>query len=209
MHPHGHVVWSSVSGPSRRRSSCACTPTAPHILWVLAACSPSPGPSTVQLHEAIVSVRLACMPVVRPKRPKSGELPHLSAASNDATNRAAPSTTSHAAPSTICSRALAASAVFVLGFGCKGKGKVANYGVAIAPPNVAKEEDIPWSSAAQLFFIGSRGRAQLQAFPCWPVVDAWLAEVTKPLQTRKKCLVLQGEFCTGKTEFVRVFFHLG
>ena len=52
-------------------------------------------------------------------------------------------------------------------------------------------------------------RAQLQAFPCWPVVDAWLAEVTKPLQTRKKCLVLQGEFCTGKTEFVRVFFHLG
>ena len=52
-------------------------------------------------------------------------------------------------------------------------------------------------------------RAQLQAFPRWPVVDAWLSVVTMPLQTRKKCLVLQGESRTGKTEFVRGLFSLG
>ena len=42
--------------------------------------------------------------------------------------------------------------VFVPGFGCKGKGEVANYGVAIAPPNGAKEEDLPlvFSSPAVL-----------------------------------------------------------
>ena len=49
--------------------------------------------------------------------------------------------------------------VFVPGFGCKGKGEVANYGVAIAPPNVAKEEDLPlvFSSPAVLHRLkGSR-----------------------------------------------------
>ena len=50
---------------------------------------------------------------------------------------------------------------------------------------------------------------QLQSFPRWPLVDEWLAEVTKPLQTRKPCLVLQGPSCTGKTEFVRGLFSLG
>ena len=49
--------------------------------------------------------------------------------------------------------------VFVPGFGCKGKGEVANYGVAIAPPNGAKEEDLPlvFSSPAVLHRLkGSR-----------------------------------------------------
>ena len=157
MLPHGHVVWRSVSGPSRRRSSCACTPTAPHILLVLAACSPSPGPSTVQLHEAIVSVRLACMPVVRPKRPKSGELPHLSAASNDATNRAAPSTTSHApihnplqSPRSLLYSCLALVARV------KERSQIM---VLPLPHQMERRKKISlWSSAAQLFFIGSRGR---------------------------------------------------
>ena len=52
-------------------------------------------------------------------------------------------------------------------------------------------------------------RAQLQKFPRQPVVDAWLHEATKPLQTRKRCLVLQGPSRTGKTEFVRGLFALG
>ena len=52
-------------------------------------------------------------------------------------------------------------------------------------------------------------RGQLQSFPRWPLVDAWLAEVMKPLQTRKKCLVLHGPSRTGKTEFVRPLFPLG
>ena len=52
-------------------------------------------------------------------------------------------------------------------------------------------------------------RAQLKPFPRWPFVDAWLTEATKPLQPRKKCLVLQGPSRTGKTEFVRGLFSLG
>ena len=52
-------------------------------------------------------------------------------------------------------------------------------------------------------------RSQLRPFPRWPVVDAWLTEVTKPLQSRKKCLVLHGPSRTGKTEFVRGLFSLG
>ena len=52
-------------------------------------------------------------------------------------------------------------------------------------------------------------RSKLQPFPRWPAVDAWLAEVTKPLQTRKKCLVLHGPSRTGKTEFVRGLYSLG
>ena len=52
-------------------------------------------------------------------------------------------------------------------------------------------------------------RGQLQKFPRWPLVDAWLAEVTKPLQTRKRFLVLQGLSRTGKTEFVIGLFSLG
>ena len=52
-------------------------------------------------------------------------------------------------------------------------------------------------------------RRQLQPFPRWSLVDAWLKEVTKPLQTRKKFLVLQGPSRTGKTEFVRGLFSLG
>ena len=52
-------------------------------------------------------------------------------------------------------------------------------------------------------------RGQMLPFPRWPVVDRWLAEVTMPLQPRKKCLVLQGPSRTGKTEFVRGLFPLG
>ena len=55
----------------------------------------------------------------------------------------------------------------------------------------------------------AESRAQLQTFPRWPIADAWLAEVTKPLQTRKRCLVLHGPSRTGKTEFVRGLFPLG
>ena len=54
----------------------------------------------------------------------------------------------------------------------------------------------------------AESRAQLTTFPRWPVVDAWLSEVTKPLQPRKKCLVLHGPSRTGKTEFVRGLFPL-
>ena len=39
-------------------------------------------------------------------------------------------------------------------------------------------------------------------------MDAWLSEVTKPLQPRKRCLVLHGPSRTGKTEFVRGLFPL-
>ena len=52
-------------------------------------------------------------------------------------------------------------------------------------------------------------RAKLQKFPRVSVVDAWLHEATKPLQPRKRCLVLQGPSRTGKTEFVRGLFALG
>ena len=52
-------------------------------------------------------------------------------------------------------------------------------------------------------------RSRLQAFPRWPVVDAWLGEVTQPHLSRKRCLVLQGESGLGKTEFVRGLFPLG
>ena len=52
-------------------------------------------------------------------------------------------------------------------------------------------------------------RAKLHKFPRVPVVDAWLHEATKPLQPRKRCLVLQGPSRTGKTEFVRGLFALG
>ena len=57
--------------------------------------------------------------------------------------------------------------------------------------------------------VQAASRKQLQEFPRWPIVDAWLAEVMKPLQTRKKCLVLHGPSRTGKTEFVRALFPLG
>ena len=59
-------------------------------------------------------------------------------------------------------------------------------------------------SAAQ-----AASRSQLRPFPRWPVVDAWLADATKPHQHRKKCLVLQGPSRRGKTEFVRGLFPLG
>ena len=52
-------------------------------------------------------------------------------------------------------------------------------------------------------------RASLKPFPSWPVVDEWLAEVTRPAQSRKRVLVLQGPSRTGKTEFVRCLFPLG
>ena len=52
-------------------------------------------------------------------------------------------------------------------------------------------------------------RQHLQVFPRWPVVDAWLSEVTRPNLARKRCLVLHGPSRTGKTEFVRGLFPLG
>ena len=57
--------------------------------------------------------------------------------------------------------------------------------------------------------LQAASRQHLQAFPRWPIVDAWLTEVMKPLQTRKKCLVLHGPSRTGKTEFVRALWPLG
>ena len=59
-------------------------------------------------------------------------------------------------------------------------------------------------SAAQ-----AASRAHLQPFPRWPLVDEWLAEVSMPQQTRKRCLVLHGPSRTGKTEFVRGLFPFG
>ena len=52
-------------------------------------------------------------------------------------------------------------------------------------------------------------RTKLKEFPRWPLVDAWLGEVSVPLQPRKRCLVLHGPTRTGKTEFVRMLFPLG
>ena len=52
-------------------------------------------------------------------------------------------------------------------------------------------------------------RRGLKPFPRWPIGENWLREVRKPLQTRKRCLVLQGPSRTGNTEFVRGLFPLG
>ena len=52
-------------------------------------------------------------------------------------------------------------------------------------------------------------RSTLKPFPSWPVVDAWLEEVMKPAQSRKRVLVLSGPSRTGKTEFVRTLFPIG
>ena len=49
--------------------------TAPHILWDLPTCSPSRRAPDVQLHAALLSAWLACMPVVRQKWAWSGDLP--------------------------------------------------------------------------------------------------------------------------------------
>ena len=46
-------------------------------------------------------------------------------------------------------------------------------------------------------------RQQLQKFPIWPIANAWLASVMKPMQPCKKVLVLNGPSHTGKTEFAR------
>ena len=50
-------------------------------------------------------------------------------------------------------------------------------------------------------------RQHLRVFPRWPMVDAWLSEVSQPNLTRKRCLVLHGPPRTGKTEFVRGLFR--
>ena len=56
----------------------------------------------------------------------------------------------------------------------------------------------------------AHSRLSLQQFPRWPIVDAWLQEVTKPFLPRKRCLVLTGPSRTGKTEFARgLFFARG
>ena len=52
-------------------------------------------------------------------------------------------------------------------------------------------------------------REQLQKFHNWPVANEWLASVMKPMQPRKKVLVLNGPSRTGKTEFARGLFPLG
>ena len=57
--------------------------------------------------------------------------------------------------------------------------------------------------------VQASSRAQLQHFPSWRLVDEWLREVMKPLQPRKRFLVLHGPSCTGKTEFVRALFPPG
>ena len=49
-------------------------------------------------------------------------------------------------------------------------------------------------------------RQHMQVFPRWPMVDAWLCEVTRPKLARKRCLVLHGPSRTGETEFVRGAF---
>ena len=48
-------------------------------------------------------------------------------------------------------------------------------------------------------------RSQLKEFPSWPIVDAWLKEVQRPGQSRKRVLALAGPSRTG-TEFVRKLF---
>ena len=80
-------------------------------------------------------------------------------------------------------------AVFVPGFGCKGEGKVANYGVAIALPSVATEEDLP----PGLQQPGSSSSAQgVEAPPEAPLiptpipattqeVEEWMSSSFKPL----------------------------
>ena len=50
--------------------------------------------------------------------------------------------------------------------------------------------------------------AQLSAFPRWPVPDAWLGEVSKPMLPRKRSLVMHGPSRMGKTEFIRGMFPL-
>ena len=52
-------------------------------------------------------------------------------------------------------------------------------------------------------------RQSLRPFPSWKLVDEWLAEVTRPAQSRKRVLVLTGPSRTGKTEFVRCLFPIG
>ena len=49
---------------------------------------------------------------------------------------------------------------------------------------------------------------QLAVFPRWPLVDAWLQEVSQPHQLRKRFLVLDGPSRLGKTQFVRSLFSM-
>ena len=72
-----------------------------------------------------------------------------------------------------------------------------------------------WHQSRQLMLVRemvlaaqASSRAYLQQFPRWPLVKVWLAELTKPLQIKKKCLVLQGQSRTGKTEWFGVSFRL-
>ena len=49
------------------------------------------------------------------------------------------------------------SSVFVSGFGRKGEGKTANYGVAIAPPTLLAEADLPLVFSSPAVLRGSKG----------------------------------------------------
>ena len=55
----------------------------------------------------------------------------------------------------------------------------------------------------------SVSQSQLRVVLQWRLVDAWLAEVMQPLQSQKRCLVVQGPSHTGKTQFVRSLFPSG
>ena len=52
-------------------------------------------------------------------------------------------------------------------------------------------------------------RRDLVPFPSWMVVNEWMAEVARPVQSRKRVLVLSGPSRTGKQNLCDACFHLG
>ena len=81
------------------------------------------------------------------------------------------------------------TAVFLPGFGCKGEGKSANYGVAIAPPSLLAPADVPAALQQPGSSSGFQGVEALSFHPEIPApipatteeVEEWMSSSFKPL----------------------------
>ena len=85
---------------------------------------------------------------------------------------------SAAAPSSSLPAEAKSQAVVVPGFGCKGEGKSANYGVAIAPPSLLAPPDVPFPLQPS----SSSGPPVAEAPPSEPVIPRAIAPTTEEVE---------------------------
>ena len=111
--------------------------------------------------------------VVPPPRPR----PPPPAAPRAATT--APVLPQPAVPEPRASSSSTTHATIVPGFGCKGEGKAANYGVAIAPPRLLPPANLAAAAAQPSSSSGSHGG---EAPPADPVMPSPIASTTEEVE---------------------------